>query len=169
MKTQDMKSRAIANKSMWKQTVLDAEAARRRRGDNTVILEKWVPWNQHFVRLGLDAYYIVYPASPGGWVLWCIPHSARGTWLRVPLPKRWAGLRDEALEKATGVSGVDFCHPDRYFVKATSKDAAVKCAEAALEQQLQAERREAAAELAATIKNVEAVRWLHTLRALFAG
>jgi len=151
---------------MWKETVLDAESARRRRGDHIIILEKYVPWEDLMVWLGRDAYYIVYPASFGGWLLKCIPPSARCPGQRVPLPAAWGGLRNEELQEVSGVSGVDFCHPGRYIARAASKDAAIKFAEEAYKQQTLDERRLHALKLAATIKNVEAVRWLH---ALFAG
>ncbi len=44
--------------------------------------------------------------------------------VRVPLPEAWAGLMDEELKKASGISGAIFCHKGRFIsVWETKKDA----------------------------------------------
>ncbi len=52
---------------------------------------------------------------------------------RMKLPEAWAGLRDEALEKATGVMGATFCHNGRFIATAKTKEAALALAKIALE------------------------------------
>ena len=140
---------------MWNQVFSDAEDARRERGDHAVALEKYVPWREYVSTMNSEAYYVIYPASPGGWMLQCIPPEARSLKQRVPLPEGWAGMRNAELCEVTGISGATFCHPDRYIARATSKDAAIKLAAAAYKQQIQDEKIEAALALRASFLKLE--------------
>ena len=133
--------------------LLDAEQRRLQRNDHTIILDQYVPWRELVSHVGDNAYYVVYPGSSGNWMLQCVPPSAGSFAQRVPLPTKWAGLREAELREVTGISGAEFCHPGRFIAGATSKGAALELAEAALELQLQDEHAAAAA-LSATIKNV---------------
>lgn len=47
-------------------------------------------------------------------------------------PKSWAGLKDEELQKISGVSDAVFCHRGLFLVGAKSKQGAIKLAELAL-------------------------------------
>ncbi len=48
-------------------------------------------------------------------------------------PKAWAGLRDEELQKITGIEDAVFCHRALFLVVAKSKEGAMKLAQIALE------------------------------------
>lgn len=52
---------------------------------------------------------------------------------RKDLPKAWAGLRDEELEKVSGVEGATFCHRKLFLAVAKTKEGAIKLAQIALE------------------------------------
>lgn len=52
---------------------------------------------------------------------------------RKDLPKAWAGLRDEELQKITGVDDAVFCHRALFLAVAKSKEGAMKLAQIALE------------------------------------
>lgn len=52
---------------------------------------------------------------------------------RKDFPKNWAGLKDEELQKVTGVSDAVFCHRALFLVVAKSKEGAIKLAKLALE------------------------------------
>jgi len=132
-----------------------AEDARRRRGDHTVVLEKFVPWTAHVDLVDADAYYVVFPSSSEGWMLQCIPPETGSFKQRVPLPEGWAGLGAAELCEVLGISGATFCHPARFIAGATSKGAAIEMAEAALAEQLQDERVEAALALRASFLKLE--------------
>jgi uncharacterized UPF0160 family protein len=49
------------------------------------------------------------------------------------LPKDWGGLRNEDLEKVTGVEGSVFCHRALFLAVAKTKESAIKLAKLALE------------------------------------
>ena len=51
---------------------------------------------------------------------------------RKDFPTIWAGLRDEKLQKVTGVSDSIFCHRGLFLAVAKSKEGAVKLAKLAL-------------------------------------
>ena len=53
---------------------------------------------------------------------------------RADLPAAWAGLSDAALEEACGVKGAKFCHNGRFIAVASSREAAIKMAELAVEE-----------------------------------
>lgn len=52
---------------------------------------------------------------------------------RKPLPESWAGLRDEALVKETGVEGAVFCHNGRFLCAVETKEEAHQLARIALD------------------------------------
>ncbi len=53
---------------------------------------------------------------------------------RMKLPESWAGLRDEELQKVTGVSDATFCHNGRFIATAKTKEGALALAKLAFEQ-----------------------------------
>ena len=60
--------------------------------------------------------YVVFP-GPGGrqWMVQQVAKAVGSFEGRKPLPEAWAGLRDEAFAKATGVADGVFCHPGRFI------------------------------------------------------
>jgi uncharacterized UPF0160 family protein len=52
---------------------------------------------------------------------------------RKNLPESWAGLRDEELQKISGVSDAIFCHRALFLAVAKSKEGAIKLAQIAVE------------------------------------
>ena len=52
---------------------------------------------------------------------------------RKDFPKSWAGLRDEELQKITGVKDAVFCHRGLFLAVAKSKEGAIKLAQIAVE------------------------------------
>ncbi len=54
--------------------------------------------------------------SGGHWKLRGIPpNSEEKMKVRLPLPLEWAGLLDEDLKSASGISGAIFCHKGRFI------------------------------------------------------
>mgnify|MGYP005656052787 FL=1 len=53
---------------------------------------------------------------------------------RADLPISWAGLRDAALENASGVKGAKFCHNARFIAIASNRDAILEMAEIAIKE-----------------------------------
>lgn len=80
-----------------------------------------------------EPLFVVIPDSqPGHWKVEIIPELPETFTYRKKLPALWAGLRDEELQKVTGVSEALFCHNARFMVVARSKEGAIKLAQLAL-------------------------------------
>jgi len=66
--------------------------------------------------------FVIYPRG-ADWTLNGIKLSNNTFQQRADLPIMWAGLTDEALEKATGVVGAKFCHNARFIAVAKTRGA----------------------------------------------
>ncbi len=83
-----------------------------------------------------EVLYVVEPDDKKlpnhNWRLSCVRAQKNSFINRKDLPKEWAGLRDEDLAKASGVSDAVFCHNMLFMAIAKSKDGILKMAEKAL-------------------------------------
>ncbi|MCH9632395.1 MAG: hypothetical protein S4CHLAM6_07290 [Chlamydiae bacterium] len=92
-----------------------------------LMFEESIPWMESFFELnGLDhpARFIIMPTGEH-WKLRGIPPSQEEKIkVRQLLPKKWEGLLDEELKKASGIDGAIFCHKGRFIsVWKTKEDA----------------------------------------------
>ena len=140
---------------MTTQVFNDAEQRRLQRNDHVLALDQYIPWREHVRTFDADAYYVIYPAAEGGWIVRCLPPDSKSLKQRVPMPEAWAGLGCAELQEVSGVSDATFCHAARFIAGAKSRDGALSMAKAAFKQQRQDEQRQAARSLAATMKKVE--------------
>jgi uncharacterized UPF0160 family protein len=92
-----------------------------------LMFDQSIPWFDVFFDLGGESHpakFLIMPAKEH-WKLRGIPptyHDKMG--IRWPLPKSWAGLLDEELQKVTGIPGAIFCHKGRFIsVWKTKEDA----------------------------------------------
>lgn len=66
--------------------------------------------------------FVVFPYPNGGYALQCVPRSlAEKFSQRITLPSSWAG-ETENLSKITSVKSATFCHPGRFFARASDFD-----------------------------------------------
>ncbi len=96
----------------------DCVAERMQKDKDYLIFDEAVPWMENFFALGGEdhpAAFVIMPSNQG-WKLRGIPPTYRDRMsVRVPLPKKWAGLLDEDLKKVSGISGAIFCHKGRFI------------------------------------------------------
>lgn len=98
-----------------------------------------VPWKDHLYTLeqneGGDAkvLYVLYPEKPtpdAKWRIQAVPVSKDSFESRKPLPEAWRGVRDEELDKVTGINGGVFVHAAGFIggneTFAGARDMAVK-------------------------------------------
>jgi len=105
--------------------------------DPTILrLPRPMPWHEtFFAQSGRTHQFVIFKGGEGDWRLQCIPPTMEESFKqRTPLPEAWAGLRDTALEKVSGVAGTVFCHKGRFIAGATSEDAIEEMARLALAQ-----------------------------------
>ncbi len=77
-------------------------------------------------------YAVLYRKDVDSWQLIAMNESEETYRVRKPLPKAWAGKRDQELISITGVPDAIFCHRGLFMAVAKSKEGAITLAELAL-------------------------------------
>ncbi len=80
-----------------------------------------------------EPLFAVRPNTDGKWRVTGVASKPNSFERRKDLPESWAGLRDEDLQKVTGVSDAVFCHNGRFLAVAGSREGAIKLAQMALD------------------------------------
>jgi uncharacterized UPF0160 family protein len=97
-----------------------------------LVLDQRVPYEDTIFDLKMnDILYVVYPKDDY-WMLSVVPPEKGSFAQRKPLPRMWAGLRDKAFAKRSGVEDAIFCHNGRFCCAARSKDGILALAEIAV-------------------------------------
>lgn len=79
-----------------------------------------------------ELLYFIYPSKRGDdWSVCTTRVSSDSFESKKPFPESWRGLRDEDLEKVTGVSGAVFCHNSGFLCSAKTKEGALELAKKA--------------------------------------
>ncbi len=82
-----------------------------------------------------EPLFVIYPRTDSvSWGVRTVREDPKSFKSRKNLPISWAGLRDEELQKITGVKDAIFCHRALFLAVARSKEGAIKLAELALEK-----------------------------------
>lgn len=129
---QRMKTRIAythACQAIVKETMFKAEQA--------LVFKDSLPWMDNFFELGGEIHPAQFVLMPAGdhWKLRGIPPSmSERMKVRKPLPESWAGLRDEELQKVTGIPGAIFCHKGRFISIWRTKEDALKALHLALKK-----------------------------------
>lgn len=113
----------------------DKVAAAMAPKNGALIFDEAMPWQESFFELGGETHPALFVLMPSQehWKLRGIPPSPREKMdVRMPLPEEWAGLRDEALQKASGIDGAIFCHKGRFISVWKTKEDALKALKAVL-------------------------------------
>ena len=80
-----------------------------------------------------EPLYVIYPrTSDNFWGVKAMKKDLRTFDNRKNFPENWGGLRDEELQKITGVEDAVFSHKGLFMVVAKTKEGAIKLAELAL-------------------------------------
>jgi uncharacterized UPF0160 family protein len=95
-----------------------------------IVLDDNLPWHETIEKYP-ETIYVVSPKS-GNWRVEGVRLKKFSFDLRKKLPEAWGGLRDEQLQKLTGVNDAVFCHRALFLGVAQSKEGAIALAEKAL-------------------------------------
>jgi len=80
-----------------------------------------------------ETLFVIYPKKDSNtWGVKAIREDPKSFKNKKDFPSSWAGLRDEELQKATGVPDAVFCHKALFLVVAKTKEGAKALAELAL-------------------------------------
>lgn len=103
--------------------------------NGVMILDKFAPWREFLLESKCEKAkkinFVVFPSKRGGFNVYAVPQEIGSFENRKDLPQEWAGLRDEKLQKATGVKTARFCHNGRFICSAEEKEDAIKLAKLA--------------------------------------
>ena len=94
-----------------------------------LVLDEYLPYEYAIFKLGLDIDFVVYPSNRGCYAAHTIPTRYKGFTPKVSFKKEWAGLRDEELQKASGIKTAHFCHKKLFLATAESKEDAIRLIE----------------------------------------
>lgn len=122
----------IKDKKEAEKFVLEAYA--KNINKTLLNLDKYYPYKACIDSMP-DILLVTYPDAVGeNWCLEAANVPDKKFVSKILLPESWAGKRDQELEIATGVSGAVFCHKDRFFAVAKTREGIVKLAELALKE-----------------------------------
>lgn len=106
-------ARALVEKAFGERSQYDAQ------GRIMVLSGQSCPWKDHLYMLEGESpesgkvLYVLYPEKPtpdAKWRVQAVPVTKDSFESRKPLPKEWRGVRDEELDKVSGVPGCVFVH-----------------------------------------------------------
>jgi len=129
---QGILEREVAGAAAWQRARTLVLAAIERAEDPRIVeLDRNMPWREPLVADAPAARFVIYPKSDG-WGLVAVPVELGSFANRLDLPEAWAGLSGEALARASGVADATFCHPNRFYASAASRDGVLALARGAL-------------------------------------
>jgi len=113
------------------------ENAIEQAESSIMILEQYVPWDEYIFSSenpkSKDILFVIFPSNRGGYMWQCVPDALGSFGQRKPVPAKWKGLRDEALQEVTGVKTAIFCHPAGFCGSAETLEDAIAMAKLAIE------------------------------------
>jgi uncharacterized UPF0160 family protein len=100
-----------------------------------ILLEKFCPWQEHLYEIERDMgisghtkFVILYEAREKAWRTRAVSVEGDGFKSRMQIKKEWCGLREEELQKASGVEDAIFVHATGFIGGARSFEGAVALA-----------------------------------------
>ena len=129
----DNKIKSVISKCSAKALV---EQAIEQSKNNILILDKFMPYQQFVLESNnpkaKEILYAVFKSNRNGYNVRAIPKVLGSFENRKKLPAEWTGLRNEELQKVTGVQTAIFCHNAGFICVAETFEDALKLAEIAV-------------------------------------
>ena len=101
-------------------------------------LNRFCPWQEHLREIegdigGVEIKYVLFKGGSDDFRVQCVPVKEGSFVCRKFLNKKWFGIRDDELEKVSGISGIKFCHATGFIGGHKTRDGSLKMAELSLE------------------------------------
>lgn len=129
----DNKIKSIIAKCKAKEFV---EEAIENSKDGILVLKQFMPYQEFVLESknpkAADILYAVFKSNRNGYNVRAIPAKLGSFENRKKLPTKWCGLRNEALQKVTGVETATFCHNAGFICVAETMEDALKLAKLAV-------------------------------------
>lgn len=130
----DKKMQSIISKCNAKKFV---EEAIEKSENGILILEKFMPYKEFLLESKNEKaskiLYAVFKSNRKGYTIQAIPKKIGSFENRKKFPDNWCGLRDEELQKVTGVKTATFCHNAGFICVTDEFEDALKLARMAVE------------------------------------
>eukprot|EP00092_Neocalanus_flemingeri_P021090 GFUD01022851.1.p1 GENE.GFUD01022851.1~~GFUD01022851.1.p1 ORF type:complete len:336 (+),score=79.33 GFUD01022851.1:142-1149(+) len=98
-----------------------------------------VPWKEHLFELEVEddltsqnILYVIYTDQNGMWRIQCVPVRSKSFENRLSLPEAWRGVRDQDLEKVSGIKGATFVHAGGFIGGNKTREGVMAMVEVAL-------------------------------------
>lgn len=107
-----------------------------------LVFEGGLPWKDHLYTLEAEnpsegeAQYVLYPEGShegSKWRIQAVPVAKDSFESRKPLPETWRGVRDEELDKVSGIEGCVFVHAGGFIGGNKTRKGAMEMAKKALD------------------------------------
>lgn len=112
------------------------EIAIEKSENEIMILDEFMPWKEFLLGSenpkAKNIKFVIYPSRRGGYNVYAVPKEIGSFENKKSLPLKWRGLRDESLQRATGVKTARFCHNAGFICSAETKEDIIKLAEYAV-------------------------------------
>lgn len=100
-------------------------------------LSRFCPWQEHLREIEKDVgdveiKFVLFLGGSNDYRVQCVPVKEGSFVCRKFLNKKWFGIRDEELEKVSGIEGIKFCHATGFIGGSKTRDGSLKMAELSL-------------------------------------
>lgn len=100
-------------------------------------LPRFCPWQEHLRGIeaelgGIEIKYVLFNSGADDFRVQCVPVKEGSFICRKFLHKAWCGIRDEELEKVSGIEGIKFVHVTGFIGGHKTRDGTLKMAEISL-------------------------------------
>ena len=106
--------------------ITEIEKKKKTIKDKILILDEYIPYEYAIFKLGFDIDFVVYPSNRGCWAAHTVPTKYKGFTPKIPFKQEWAGLKDEELQKVSGIKTAHFCHKKLFLATADTKEDAIE-------------------------------------------
>lgn len=101
-------------------------------------LGQFCPWQEHLREIekdldGVEIKYVLFNSGAEDFRVQCVPVKEGSFVCRKFLNKKWFGIRDDELEKVSGIEGIKFCHVTGFIGGHKTRDGTLKMAEMSLQ------------------------------------
>ena len=103
----------------------------KNNNKNYLILDEYLPYEETILseETANNILFVIFPSNRGGYAIKTLAKSFEDKETRLEIPKEWAGLINEDLEKKSGIKGLTFCHNNRFIISCKDKSTAITTVE----------------------------------------
>lgn len=104
-----------------------------------MVLHACIPWKEHVLdmenEIGVRVYFVLFQDTHNlNWMVQAVPASRESEFsIRLSLPEKWCGVRDDELDKISGIENCIFVHAGGFIGANRTFEGALEMAKTALD------------------------------------